>query len=115
LYGRRRDASGINNTNFQARGAAEREMMNFPLQGSAADITKLAMNQAQGLIEKKYSDYAKMILQVHDELIFEIAAADKSKEKEFTNDMQQLMCNVVKLNVPVQVSSQVGNDWGQLK
>lgn len=115
LFGRRRDANAINNSNFQARASAEREIMNFPLQGSAADIIKLAMNKAQEAIDNKYAGFAKMVLQVHDELIFEILDDDQAKTEEFMNDMQQLMSSVVTLNVPVLVSSAIGDDWGQLK
>lgn len=115
LFGRRRDASGLNNANFQVRSGAEREIMNFPLQGSAADIIKLAMIKAQDLIAAEYSDFAKMVLQIHDELVFEVSLNDKQRTKEFIEMMHQLMSSVVTLNVPVQVSYQQGKDWGELK
>lgn len=115
LYGRKRDASGLNNANFQARAAAEREIINFPLQGSAADIMKLAMLETERVIKTKYSDFAQMVLQVHDELIFEVSEADSARLTSFKKDITTAMAEVVKLLVPVNVSAAVAKNWGELK
>jgi DNA polymerase-1 len=115
LYGRRRDASGLNTANYQLRSAAEREISNFPLQGSAADIMKVAMIRAQQAVEKDFPDFAKMVLQVHDELIFEVQDAAPEKLLQFTQIIGDLMANVIKINVPMNVSSAVAYNWGELK
>jgi DNA polymerase-1 len=88
-----------------------REAVNTVFQGSAADIIKVAMIRIKETIEKEGLN-AKMILQIHDELIFE---AKESETKELGTRFAQIMENVVKLNVPIKSSINYGKSWGELK
>ncbi len=114
ILGRRKSAMALNSPNYQIRKAFEREVINFPLQGGAADIMKLAMIQCNNLVQKRYSSKVKMVLQVHDELIFEVQDDDEKLIKEFMNEIKYTMVNAVKLNVPVLVDSTIGGNWGEL-
>lgn len=118
IMGRKRSTAGLRSPNFQMRKATEREVMNFPLQGSAADIIKMAMNNVADVMDQ-YP--AKLVLQVHDELIFEYETssniADLTKDMSFVNfanDVQSKMLEVIKLKVPLEVGLDVGNKWGGL-
>jgi DNA polymerase-1 len=114
LLGRRRSANMLNSPNYQLRQAAEREIINFPLQGSAADIMKIAMVKCNELVDKRYADFAKMVLQVHDELIFEVEDGKEELLTEFQNEIKYLMIKAVKLTVPVVVDSKSGLNWSEL-
>lgn len=107
IFGRRRYLPDINSRNQVVRGNAERNAINAPIQGSAADIIKIAMVRIYERI-KSGSFKSKMILQVHDELIFEV------KENEF-DDLKELvlkeMTNAVKLDVPLKVDCGTGRNW----
>lgn len=107
LFGRRLTLPEINSHNFVRRNAAERAAINAPLQGSAADLIKKAMI-AIDRWQKNYELSARMIMQVHDELVFEIA---ENFVNEATNSIRELMENVVQLDVPLQVSIGTGHDW----
>jgi DNA polymerase-1 len=118
LLGRRRTTYDLSSNIYQLRQATEREVMNFPLQGSAADLIKLAMLEIQPLLK---DIPAKLILQVHDELIFEYKTpydvADLIKDKEFVDfvrNIRQTMLNVIKLKVPLEVGVDVGHSWGKM-
>ena len=93
------------------RAAYERESVNSVFQGSASDLIKLSMNEIHNLINEENLN-AKMLLQIHDELIFEVNAdeAEVLGEK-FTSIME----NIMKLNIPLKVSMNIGDNWGQLK
>ena len=107
LFGRRLYIAEVNSKNIQRQKAAERAAINGPLQGTAADIIKLAMIQVdQWLQESKLDIY--MVMQVHDELVFEVPhdKLDIAKRK-----IQQLMSNVVELSIPIVVDIGVGKDW----
>jgi DNA polymerase-1 len=107
LLGRRRSFPDINSRNANVRGNAERQAINMPIQGTAADMIKLAMiNIHRALNEKKLS--AKMILQVHDELVFEVGDKDKDKAKSLIIDK---MKNALTLLVPIEVDCGIGNNW----
>ena len=108
--GRRRYIPEINSSNLQLRNQAERMAVNMPIQGLAADIIKLAMLEADKLIQEKYPK-AKMILQVHDELLFEVP--EKIAEK-FAQDIRIVMENVYKLSVPLIVDVKIGDNWGEI-
>lgn len=109
LKGRRLYMSDINSSNFNIRNAAERAAINAPLQGTAAEIIKIAMiNIDHWLINKKIN--AKMIMQVHDELVFEVATPIVDK---FILDIKHLMGSAVKLTVPLEVSCGVGENWDE--
>lgn len=105
LFGRRRYVPEIKSFIPQLRAAAERMAVNMPIQGTAADIIKLAMIE----IDKNIlSDDVKMVLQVHDELVFEIK---KGKEKKAVADLKDIMENIYKLKVPLVVEAEVGESW----
>ncbi|HCA80286.1 MAG TPA: DNA polymerase I, partial [Bacteroidetes bacterium] len=107
LLGRRRYLSDINDRNQNIRQNAERQAINMPIQGTAADMIKLAMIHIHGALSKAGLE-SRMLLQVHDELVFEIK---KNEEKEMralvTKHMQQSM----KLDVPLEVDIGVGKNW----
>ena len=111
LLGRRKDTSGLDSPNFQIRRATEREILNFPLQGSAADMIKVAMIKADKIIEKKYKGFAEMVLQIHDELVFEVLEEkDDNRLKEFAKDVSKTMLEVFKLKVNMDVDVEIGDN-----
>jgi DNA polymerase-1 len=112
MFGRRRYLPEINSQIPQVRAGAERMAVNTPLQGTNADMTKKSMVLAQKLIGEKYSDSVKMIIQVHDELIFEMK---EDKAHEAAGRIQDIMRNVLPLKVPVVVDIEIGDNWGELK
>jgi DNA polymerase-1 len=111
LLGRKRFFPDINSRNSIIRQRAERAATNAPIQGSAADIIKLAMLNCDRLIKSSYQD-VKMCLQVHDELIFEVP---KEYIEDFSLKAKQEMESAFKLAVPLVVNTSVGADWGKLK
>ena len=109
LFCRRRYAPDINSRNGSIRQNAEGMAFNTIFQGTAADIIKKAMvNIDRGL--SNISKEARMILQVHDELVFEVPEKDVQKAKEF---IINAMCNVTKLKVPLTVDVNVGQNWSE--
>jgi len=108
LLGRRRNLSDLNASNYMVRTGAERMAMNTPLQGSAADIIKLAMLGVEKRLENMKS---KMILQIHDELIID---ADNSELESVKKVLKDEMENAVKLSVPLTVDEEVGTSWDML-
>ncbi|CAM4100225.1 DNA polymerase I [Zobellia nedashkovskayae] len=107
VLGRRRYLKDINGSNAIVRGAAERNAVNAPIQGSAADIIKIAMiNIHKKLDESNYK--SKMLLQVHDELVFDIF---KPELDELKGVIKSEMENAYKLSVPLDVEVGVGQDW----
>ncbi|HCW7116421.1 TPA: DNA polymerase I [Staphylococcus aureus] len=111
LLHRRRYITDITSRNFNLRGFAERTAMNTPIQGSAADIIKLAMVKfAQKMKETTYQ--AKLLLQVHDELIFEVP---KSEVDSFSEFVEEIMENALQLDVPLKVDSSYGATWYDAK
>ena len=110
LYGRRRPCPDVKSNNFIVRSAAERQAVNMPLQGTAADMMKLAMIQLAPKLAK-LNGTAHMILQIHDELIVE---CDTKLQDEVTKIMKDTMEDVIKLEVPIVVEVETGKDWGEL-
>jgi len=104
---RKRIIDELNNKNYMIRSMGERMALNTPIQGTAADILKLAMIKIDKEI-KKNNLKSKMILQVHDELIFDCLKEEKDIIKE--NDIE-IMENVIKLKVPLKVSTDFGTTW----
>jgi DNA polymerase-1 len=107
VLGRRRYLKDINSSNAVVRGAAERNAVNAPIQGSAADIIKIAMIN----IYKKFEELnckSKMLLQVHDELVFDI---HKDELEDMKKLIQEEMQNAYKMIVPLDVEVGVGQDW----
>jgi DNA polymerase-1 len=109
LFGRRRALPEINSQNAQMRGFAERNAINTPLQGTAADIIKKAMIEVQGHLKDKKS---KMILQVHDELVLE-APADRAGDAAAL--VRQEMERAYPLRVPLKVDVAIGPNWAELQ
>jgi DNA polymerase-1 len=108
--GRRRYIPEINSKKIQLRNQAERMAVNMPIQGLAADIIKLSMIAADKLVREKYPD-AKMILQIHDELLFEVP---EKEADAFARDIKAKMESVYKLSVPLIADVEVGDNWGEI-
>ena len=106
-HGRRRPFDDLNSSIFQVRENARRAALNAPIQGTAADIMKMAMNQIQEAIETKGMQ-SRMLLQVHDELVFEVYPGEAKALEELVLDK---MSNVVKLSVPLDVQIGTGKSW----
>ena len=106
-HGRRRPFDDLNSSIFQVRENARRAALNAPIQGTAADIMKMAMNQIQEAIEATRMQ-SRMLLQVHDELVFEVFAGEEKALEELVLDK---MSNVVKLSVPLDVQIGTGKSW----
>ena len=116
LFGRRRYLPELNSSNHQLRASAERMAINHPVQGTAADLMKMAMvavdQKLAAEFGEKYNSDIKMILQVHDELVFEVK--EKLSEK-IAGIVKDAMEQVIKLRVPVKVETSIGKRWGDLK
>src|SRR5699024_93951 len=109
LFGRRLYLPDINARNGMRRAAAERTAINAPLQGTAADLIKRAMiNVAAWLADS--GEPARMIMQVHDELIFEVPAADAER---LAAALQERMCAVAAFDVPLLAEAGIGDNWQQ--
>jgi DNA polymerase-1 len=117
INGRFRDVSQINSTDQRSSSEAERAAKNMPSQSLAADILKLAMVKADDYIQKNYPDRIKMILSIHDELIFEIDSQLLSEEKDSSavKDIKSIMDSAYELKVPLKVSVKIGKRWGEMK
>jgi DNA polymerase-1 len=107
ILGRRRYLRDINSRNATMRGFAERNAINAPIQGSAADMIKLAMIHVQNWMVKEQLK-SKMILQVHDELVFD---AHKDEVDLLKKEIPSLMANAITIAVPLEVEVGVGKDW----
>lgn len=111
LFGRKRTLPNIHSTNRQVKAMAERIAINSPIQGTAADIIKLAMINIQKTMKEKNLK-SKMILQVHDELIFDV---DPNELEEMKTLVRFHMENAVNLTVPLKVEMGTGDNWLDLK
>ena len=107
LMGRKLWLPEINSPNGPRRQAAERAAINAPMQGTAADLIKMAMIRLNAELEKDKFN-AKMILQVHDELVFEV---HKDQVASFMSFVKELMCKVLELTVPLEVDVGKGENW----
>ena len=113
LLGRRRYLPGIKTGAYQARAAAEREAINMPVQGTVGDFMKLAMIKLYNdLIRTDKNDEIHMVMQIHDELIFEIK---EDKIDEYTKKITSIMEGIFELDAPLRVDAHVGDNWGELK
>lgn len=112
LFGRRRYIPEINSSNWQMKREAERMAVNFPIQGSATgDIIKMAMIGVDAWIRrKKLEDEVRMLLQVHDELLFEIK---NELVKDTIPQIKNIMESVAELKVPLIVDVKIGKNWGE--
>jgi len=115
IFGRRIHLRGINDKNFSVRSFQERAAINAPIQGSAADIIRLAMIHIDKILEEDKKNKAKMLLQIHDELIFECPKKDEEKIKKI---IKETMVSVSTsdhhmFSIPLEVSVNSGNNWGE--
>ena len=111
LYHRRRYLPDINSRNFNIRSFAERTAINTPIQGSAADILKIAMIKIDAKLKAENME-ATMLLQVHDELVFEAPKTEIPRLKEL---VEQTMAEAVELQVPLKADSSYGDTWYEAK
>jgi DNA polymerase-1 len=111
LFGRRRYIPEINSTNFNVRNAAERAAVNMPVQGTAADIIKVAMNRLDAEMQRREMR-SMMTLQVHDELIFECPGEELEDVRRLALD---IMPQSLEMRVPLKVDTKVGRNWGEME
>jgi DNA polymerase-1 len=111
ILGRKRLIPEINASNRQVREAAERMAINMPVQGTSADIIKKAMvNLHREMLQRKLK--SKMLLQVHDELVFEVPENELVEMRRLVPDM---MVNAIKLGIPLKVDTKMGKNWGEME
>ena len=108
---RRRALPELKSSNYNTRSFGERVAMNMPIQGTAADIIKLAMVEVNDALQKRGLK-TKLILQVHDELIFDVP---KAEEDEVVTLVHESMEQVAKLSVPLDADVKVGHSWYETK
>ncbi|HEX3724029.1 MAG TPA: DNA polymerase I [Nitrolancea sp.] len=111
MFGRRRYVPEITSTNFNVRLAAERMAINMPLQGSAADIMKIAMLRVHDAL-RQHAFRGRVLLQVHDELLIELP---RSEVEPIGDLVANIMAQVIELRVPLAVERSVGLNWDQLE
>jgi len=107
LFGRRLTLPEIRSGNPSRRQAAERAAINAPMQGTAADLIKLAMIAVQGWLDAEGLK-SRLIMQVHDELVLEVAEGELDRVRR---RLPELMCGVAELAVPLKVDTGVGPNW----
>jgi len=111
IMNRKRVIDELNNTNYMIRSMGERMALNTPIQGSSADILKLAMIN----IDKKFTELniqSKMILQIHDELVFDVKESEEEIVKEIVKNCME---NVIQINVPLVVDMNIGKNLYEAK
>jgi DNA polymerase-1 len=116
IFGRRSHFNSINDKNFNVRNFQERAAINAPIQGSASEIMRLAMIRIDKKLEEEKSIKSKMLLQIHDELIFEVK---KNEIKKMMKIIKDEMISVVNsdyhsFSIPLTVDINSGNNWGEL-
>ncbi|MBN1176576.1 MAG: DNA polymerase I [Dehalococcoidales bacterium] len=111
LLGRRRYIPDINSANRQVRESAERMAINMPVQGTSADIIKVAMINLYREMEKRKLQ-SRMLLQVHDELVFEVPDDEMDTMRKLATE---IMDSAVELTVPLKVDTKAGRNWGEMK
>jgi DNA polymerase-1 len=107
VFGRRLWLPDIHSKNMQRRQGAERQAINAPMQGTAADLIKMAMIAVQDWIEREKLA-TKLVMQVHDELVFEVPENELDVVKP---NVERLMSGVATLDVPLLVEAGVGDNW----
>ncbi|KKS87940.1 MAG: polymerase protein, partial [Parcubacteria group bacterium GW2011_GWC1_43_11] len=113
LFGRRRYLPELKSPNPMLRAQAERIAINMPIQGLEADIMKKAMIGVDNWIQKEnLNNNVKMLLQVHDELLFEVK---EDLVKKIAPEIVKIMESVIKLSVPIAAEAKIGNNWGELR
>jgi DNA polymerase-1 len=111
ILGRRRHIPEINSANRQLRIAAERMAINMPVQGTSADIIKIAMINLHREMKRR-NLRSKMLLQVHDELIFEVP---QDEMKIMLKLVPEVMSTALVLSVPLKVDIKTGTNWGEME
>ena len=111
LYGRRRYIPELKSSNFNVRSGAERIALNTPIQGTAADIIKLAMIRVEHALQEHYPE-AELLLQVHDELIVECPEPIAEQVAQLVSREMQ---NVAQLSVPLTAEAKFGKSWYEAK
>jgi len=109
LLKRRRYLPNINSENGNLRGEAERAAINTPIQGTAADLIKMAMINIANRLEREHLE-TKMLLQVHDELVFEVPKEELPVTSKIIKDEME---GVYRLNIPLKVDINWGTNWGE--
>ncbi|KAL7880523.1 hypothetical protein SRHO_G00027770 [Serrasalmus rhombeus] len=118
IMGRRRFLPHVHSTDWGVRNQAERQAVNFVVQGSAADLCKMAMIQICSHVSSSTTFTARLVAQIHDELLFEVE--DSQVEdfavlvKEIMESLEHIDCLGVSLNVPLKVSVSTGRSWGSM-
>lgn len=114
LFGRRAHIAGINDKNPNMRGFSERAAINAPIQGTAADIIRRAMIRMPAALEAAGLGHVRMLLQVHDELVFEAPKGDAQAASALIKEvMENAAAPVVRLSVPLTVEAGIADTWGQ--
>ena len=111
MFGRMRELPDINSRNFNRRSFAERTAMNTPIQGTAADIIKLAMNKVESILEEK-TFKSRLLLQVHDELVLEVVNDELDAIQTL---LKETMESIVALHVPLIVDVHNAENWALVK
>jgi len=111
IFGRKRYVKELQSKNWQIRASGERMAVNMPIQGTSADIVKMAMRDVWAwLIKNNYTKDIKILLQIHDELIFEVK---KDLADKIIKDIKNIMENAAELKVPLVVDAKIGDNWGE--
>ena len=116
IFGRRSHITGINDKNYNVRNFQERAAINAPIQGSAAEIMRLAMIRIDKKLKEQKLNKTKMLLQIHDELIFE---SPKNEVKKISKVIIEEMSSVAEsdqhsFSIPLTVDLNTGENWGTL-
>ncbi len=116
IFGRKTHLTGINDKNFNVRNFQERAAINAPIQGSASEIMRLAMIRINKKISNNKKNSLKMLLQIHDELIFEEKAEDTKKSTKLIKDLMLSVkdSELHSFSIPLLVDVNIGENWGEL-
>jgi DNA polymerase-1 len=110
LFGRRRPMPDIHSSNFMVRQAAERAAINMPIQGTEADLMKLAMTEVDRLLSEQHNN-CKQLLQIHDSILVECPAEVAERIAKLLKDTME---NIYELPVKLTVDTTIGDNWGEL-
>ena len=116
IFGRRTHLKGINDKNFNVRNFQERAAINAPIQGSASEIMRLAMIRISKRFQKEKISNCKMLLQIHDELIFEVLKDNADKMAKIIRDDRISVkdSEIHSFSIPLLVDVNIGDNWGLL-
>ena len=116
MFGRRTYFTGINDKNYNVRNFQERAAINAPIQGSASELMRLAMIRIHNKLSDKKISNAKILLQIHDELIFEVKENEVNKLSKIIKEEMTSVKNSEhhSLSVPILVDLNLGDNWGLL-